>query len=485
MERMAANNQIFRSLTYNLNSLTKTFINTGALVSSDLLSAGLTLYLLHSLTKLSPETNHSSSILFVILSSIAVLLFFARGHYHKRVPFWDECKDTIKVLASIGLLQGTLSAFVAPGDLPAAYIFGWLVNIILFLSLRSTIKLILIRIGIWQLPTIIIGDGHNAVETARAISEEHLLGYDIIAFLSTNNPSRHFVDIAKKRIPVKPLGTQPEKFLRRLNSPHIIVALEKGGLNEIQHYFDRLSLKYSQISIVPALRGLPLFGTDLHHFFSHEVLMLNLKNNLSSVSSRVIKRFFDLTLTSILLLLFVPVFIAIGLCVRNTGKQVIYGHERIGRNGKPFKCYKFRSMVENSQEALQNLLDTDPKAREEWNKDFKLKNDPRVTRCGDFLRKTSLDELPQLWNVLKGEMSLVGPRPVIDEEVKRYGEKAVFYYKAKPGITGLWQVSGRNDIDYESRIDLDVWYVRNWSLWNDLIILIRTVSVVLNRNGAY
>lgn len=481
MESSQAHNVILSSRTFTLSSLTKALINSTALAASDLLASTLTLLVLVN----SVVDGKMSSIIYVILAGVAVLLFFSRGHYRKRIPFWDECKDTIKVLSGIGLLQGTLSLLFSQEAAASTHVLVWFGNIVLFLLFRYLTKTILLSAGTWQLPTVIIGDGANAIETARAIMDEKMLGYEIIAFLSTSGPVQRSTTVGGKQIPIKPLGQNPEKFLRRLNSPHIIVALEKGGLNEIQNYFDRLSLWYSQISVVPAIRGLPLFGTDLYQFFSHEVLMLNLRNNLSSATARVTKRSFDLIFASLLLLTLSPVFLIIGACVRRTGKQIIFGHERIGRGGKTFNCYKFRSMVENSKEVLEDLLANDPEARKEWFTDFKLKNDPRITRCGNFLRKTSLDELPQLWNVIKGEMSLVGPRPVIDEEVKRYGEKAVFYYKAKPGITGLWQVSGRNDIDYESRIDLDVWYVRNWSLWNDIIILIRTLVVVLKRDGAY
>ena len=139
----------------------------------------------------------------------------------------------------------------------------------------------------------------------------------------------------------------------------------------------------------------------------------------------------------------------------------------------------------NSQEVLQKLLDSDPAAREEWERDFKLKNDPRITPVGRFIRKTSLDELPQLFNVLKGQMSLVGPRPIISEELPRYDENVDYYLMAKPGMTGLWQVSGRNDVDYDTRVYFDSWYVKNWSLWNDIAILFKTVKVVLHRDGAY
>lgn len=142
-------------------------------------------------------------------------------------------------------------------------------------------------------------------------------------------------------------------------------------------------------------------------------------------------------------------------------------------------------MVLNSQEVLQQLLDSDPEARAEWERDFKLKNDPRITPVGLFIRKTSLDELPQLFNVLRGQMSLVGPRPIISEELVRYDENVDYYLMAKPGMTGLWQVSGRNDVDYDTRVYFDSWYVKNWSLWNDIAILFKTVKVVLHRDGAY
>lgn len=142
-------------------------------------------------------------------------------------------------------------------------------------------------------------------------------------------------------------------------------------------------------------------------------------------------------------------------------------------------------MVINSKEVLEHLLATDAQAKAEWDKDYKLKNDPRITSIGHFIRKTSLDELPQLWNVFKGEMSLVGPRPVVEDELNRYGENKEYYLMTNPGMTGLWQVSGRNDTDYATRVYLDAWYVKNWSLWYDIAILFKTINVVLKRDGAY
>jgi undecaprenyl-phosphate galactose phosphotransferase len=167
------------------------------------------------------------------------------------------------------------------------------------------------------------------------------------------------------------------------------------------------------------------------------------------------------------------------------GGPAFYGHERVGKKGKPFKCLKFRSMHIDSQRMLRDLLENDADARVEWERDFKLKDDPRVTSIGKFIRESSIDELPQLINVFRGEMSLVGPRPIITEELERYGDFQQFYLRVSPGITGLWQVSGRSDTSYDERVGLDVWYTQNWSIVYDIAILFKTVGVVFGKKGAY
>jgi len=185
------------------------------------------------------------------------------------------------------------------------------------------------------------------------------------------------------------------------------------------------------------------------------------------------------------LIMLAPALAIIALLVKRDGGPAFYGQPRIGQNGKTFKCWKFRSMVPNAGEVLKDLLANSPQARAEWERDFKLKNDPRVTKLGAILRKTSLDELPQLWNVLMGEMSLVGVRPVTQTELKNYGEKIADYYAMLPGMTGLWQVSGRNDVSYAERVELDSQYVRGWSFWGDIGIIFKTVDVMLRKRGAY
>jgi Undecaprenyl-phosphate galactose phosphotransferase WbaP len=202
-------------------------------------------------------------------------------------------------------------------------------------------------------------------------------------------------------------------------------------------------------------------------------------------TAAVLKRILDVVGAIVLGLVFAPLIVVIVFALRRGGGAVIYRHRRVGRGGQMFSCLKFRTMVPNAEQALRELLEDNPELQAEWVRDHKLRHDPRVTGIGRFLRRTSLDELPQLLNVLRGEMSLVGPRPVVREELLRYGRSVGTYLAAKPGITGLWQVTGRNDTDYRRRVVLDTYYVRNQTLLLDLYILLKTTAVVLGGSGAY
>lgn len=197
------------------------------------------------------------------------------------------------------------------------------------------------------------------------------------------------------------------------------------------------------------------------------------------------KRAFDVCAASAILVFALPAMFFIMVLMFSTDRgPVLFSHERIGQNGKRFRCLKFRSMVVNSQEALRRHLELFPLARAEWEATQKLRDDPRITRLGRFLRVTSLDELPQLINVIRGDMSLVGPRPIVQDEVVRYADEIEHYAAVRPGITGLWQVSGRSDVDYDQRVRLDTRYVREWSFFGDLVILLKTVKVVILRSGS-
>ena len=195
---------------------------------------------------------------------------------------------------------------------------------------------------------------------------------------------------------------------------------------------------------------------------------------------------FDFTVSIVLIPLVLPLIGILGLIIRlETPGPVIYAHERIGRKGRTFKCYKFRTMHRDAEEKLKEILDKNDAVRNEWESTWKLRDDPRITRVGRFLRKTSLDELPQVFNILKGEMSLVGPRPYLPRERVTIEESIEMICSARPGITGLWQVSGRSNTGYPYRIKLDSWYIMNWSLWLDIAIIFKTVRVVVKMEGAY
>jgi len=359
--------------------------------------------------------------------------------------------------------------------------FTWIGIFILIPVGRKLIKLLLNKLGMWKKKTIILGGGINAYDAYQALMSEKNLGYDIQYLYSINGQD---VPVDSN---IQVLTAEEEIYrLKDYRNIQYILAFDDNDSQQLEMWLKNLTKKKCRsISVIPTIRGVPLYGTDMAFIFSHEVLLLRVNNNLAKRSSRFVKRTFDIVVSSLLLIVLSPLFIYLSLQVKKDGGYAIYGHERVGRRGRLFKCLKFRSMVMNSQEVLQNLLENDPVARAEWDKDFKLRDDPRITPIGKFIRRTSLDELPQLFNVLKGEMSLVGPRPVIAEELLRYCDDADYYRMAKPGMTGLWQVSGRNDVDYEKRVYFDSWYVKNWSLWNDIVILFKTVSVVLKRDGAY
>ncbi len=201
-------------------------------------------------------------------------------------------------------------------------------------------------------------------------------------------------------------------------------------------------------------------------------------------AGRAAKSVFDMAVAFVILVLISPLLLIIAALVSLDGGVCIFGHRRVGKHGREFSCLKFRTMLVNGDEILAKTLAESPSAAAEWKANHKLRNDPRITRIGKFLRVTSLDELPQLLNVIRGDMSLVGPRPIVRAEVARYGRDINYYFKVKPGLTGLWQVSGRSNTSYRERIDFDVYYVKNWSLWRDILILFRTVEVILLRKGS-
>jgi undecaprenyl-phosphate galactose phosphotransferase len=417
-----------------------------------------------------------------ILSLLCVFWFWTRlRHYTYRKPFWFELKEVIRTLFIFAILDLALVAFSKWHFSRYIWMFSWGIMIVLVPLGRALTKKLLNKLGLWKKQTIIIGSGKNAFEAYAALQSEEVMGFDVVAFVCTETPCEdHYFGV--------PVINSEQALWDCVDTENtqFIVALEFEQ-HALRDWWLKNLAKHDcrSVSVIPTLRGVPLYGTDMSFIFSHEVMILRVNNNLAKRSSRFIKRAFDIFGSLAIMIMLSPILCILAILVSRDGGKPIYGHERVGHNGKRFKCLKFRSMVLNSKEVLEELLARDPEARAEWDKDFKLKCDPRITRVGAFIRKTSLDELPQLWNVFRGEMSLVGPRPIIEAELERYAGDVDYYLMAKPGMTGLWQVSGSNDIDYDTRVYFDSWYVKNWALWNDIVILFKTISVVLKRDGAY
>lgn len=430
-----------------------------------------------------PESEMPARILtHVMLAVLCVGWFWVRlRHYTYRKPFWFELKEILRTLLIFAILDLALIAFSKWQFSRYVWVLTWSLALLFLPLARALTKRLLNKYGMWQKHTIIIGSGKNACDAYAALQSEEVLGFSICAFFSTSTD-------CEKELLGKPVICDEQELWLQCDpeSTQFIVALEFEEHALRDEWLKKLAKHQCRsVSVIPTLRGVPLYGTDMSFIFSHEVMILRVSNNLAKRTSRFLKRSFDLIGSAAIITLLSPILIVLVYLVSKDGGNAIYGHERIGRDGHKFKCLKFRSMVTNSAEVLQQLLATDPEAQAEWDKDFKLKNDPRITRVGSFIRKTSLDELPQLFNVLKGEMSLVGPRPIIEKELERYAGDVDYYLMAKPGMTGLWQVSGRNDVDYDTRVYFDAWYVKNWSLWNDVAILFKTINVVLKRDGAY
>ena len=403
-------------------------------------------------------------------------------HYTYRKPFWFELKEILRTLLIFSVIELAVLAFSKLYSSRYLWISTWTIALLIVPLGRIFVKIYLIKLGLYLKNTIIIGGGRNAIDAYNALISEPYLGFKVKCFISYNKNPR----LEELGIPILNDVKQGIWELITKKSDQFIIALEESETEARDFWLRYLSKKhYRSVSVIPTVRGLPLYSTDMSFLFSYDVILLRMNNNLAKRTSRFFKRTMDIVLSFGLILILSPIFLILYLLIYIDGGKPIYKHPRIGRDGKLFNCFKFRSMVLDSEEILSELLKQDPECKSEWEKEFKLKNDPRVTKIGSFIRRTSLDELPQLFNVLIGQMSLVGPRPITEKELAFYENNVDYYLMAKPGITGLWQVSGRNDIDYETRVYFDSWYVKNWSLWNDIAILFKTIKVVFKRSGAY
>lgn len=415
------------------------------------------------------------------------IFFFAyEGLFTKRFSFWDEIKQLWKVIffSTVAVFSILFLGKMGEKYSRTVIVLTGLISIFILPAIRINVKRLFRSIGLLRSKVLIIGAGNRGKLVAKALKEEHNLGYKVVGFLD-DDPKKTGTLI--EGIKVHKGIDKAERYIGRSGINTVVIAIPGANRERLNETINRLQHKTESIFFIPDILGIAVLGTKLQHFFREQAFALEIQNNLSRPLNISIKWSFDFIIGSLLLLLLsLPIAVICLLIKFDSPGPAIFSQYRIGRKGKAFRCYKFRTMFKDAEEKLLELLNTNKDIRREWEHVWKIKDDPRITRFGRFLRRTSLDELPQLINVLKGEMSLVGPRPAIKEEIEKYyKDLAEVYFSVPPGITGLWQVSGRSTIGYDYRIALDSWYVRNWNLWLDIVILLKTVKVVLKREGAW
>ena len=492
---------MIKELFFKLKKLCSKLISFLALITFDLLAIGIAIifaYLARDI--ILPLLSHSLfgdkllTSTFFILWWYPLTFIFTLAYeklYYKRLPFWTEVEYIIKAatlafLITVGFIYiSGLSVEISR----VMVVIIWLISIFTIPVFRYIGKKSLLKLGVWSCPVIVIGNLETAEMLDGALKREETMGYRVIGLISTGDEDQVNISQAKKLTPFSNLGPikDAEKAITLSGIEDLIIADPSLRTQHLVELTNRFQPLVNNVIIVPDLFGISLNGIDMAYLFEEQAILLQIKNRLKSSLNKAVKRVFDVLFGMIFILLSLPIFLLATIAIKvDTKGSALFIQDRIGQGGKTFSALKFRTMYQDADHILEDYLASSSEARQEWEEYNKLRSyDPRVTKTGLFLRRFSLDELPQLFNVLKGEMSLVGPRPYMPREEEQIGIYARDIYVTKPGLTGLWQVSGRNDLSFYSRLKLDSWYVRNWSLWLDIVLLLKTFRVVTRTDGAY
>lgn len=423
-----------------------------------------------------PEMLHEMLILplvFVIISS-ACGLYPAFGINSVEELRRQTLATSLVFLSLIGLTFLTKSSLIYSRFL---FLSCWTMSLVILPLFRTVLRTFLPRFKNWGEPVVIIGAFETAVEIADYLQMNRSIGL---------RPAAIFVDLPGKTdkigIPSLPIKKLVGFCSRKKIESAIVIESMTDRLFDSLDIYDDL---FKRVVFVPhshhrdSLSGLTVMEYG-------ELVGFEKKHNLLDRRSQLIKRAIDLLVSSTGLVLLMPVFLVIAMIIwLDSPGRIFYRQTRIGKNNRKFSMVKFRTMQINADRVLHQYLDQNPSQMKEWEQYQKLKYDPRITRFGRILRRFSIDEFPQLWNVVKGEMSLVGPRPILSGQYERYGKPYSLYKKVNPGITGLWQISGRAATSFNRRVELDKEYVMNWSVWLDILILVKTLRVVVKQNGAF
>jgi len=386
---------------------------------------------------------------------LALFIFFTLGLYTRRNDFWEETRR---------LYRGTFFLFI----IVLAYVFlsktsehysRAMLVLILFNALwllplgRAAAKTLLFRVGIWQQPVLIVGNPEQVKYLESQMRLNRYLGY----------------------VPVN----------KRDKETIVFIATRGMAVEELERWIAIYKKHCRDVVLIPYLHNLSFANAEIIDLHIGQISMINLRNQLFRPRNIVLKKLAELVVVVLILPLFLPLYLLIALWIKSDSPgPVLFRQPRLGKDGKVFQCYKFRTMYEENDSLLRDYLAEHPEEVEYYERYHKYCNDPRITKAGYWLRRFSLDELPQLFNVLKGDMNLIGPRPYLLNEKEKLGDDMETILHVKPGITGFWQIKGRNELTFEERRELDIWYIQNWSLWLDFIIFVKTFEVLATRRGA-
>ena len=415
---------------------------------------------------------------------IYLILNLTKNMYSfKTILIWEELRKQIRVHTEylIVMLINDI-AFWGVKYIPVHLVVGMtftFFNILIIKFIRRQF------IGLLEKRLLIIGVGNTARELTKIIGENSFTMYNLRGYISANNllGVHQEVCIDKDKI----LGTyeEIEQVISDKRINEVIIAMPLADNNQMFEIINNLDGKVNKVKFVPELNGVYTFNSEIEDYDG--TMLISAQINYVRGLSRFLKRVMDIGIGIVGGLSLIPLTILVWIKTDNEERKhgLFFTQDRIGKDGKSIKIYKYRSMVTGADKILEEMMAKDEKIREEYEKNKKLKDDPRITKVGEFLRRTSLDEFPQFINVLKGEMSFVGPRPYLPREKKDMGEYYGKIIKSKPGITGMWQTHGRSETDFEERLELDEYYYRNWSLWLDIVIIIKTIKNVIGGKGAY
>jgi undecaprenyl-phosphate galactose phosphotransferase len=390
---------------------------------------------------------------FYPLMVIPILLFAYEGIYSYRYDFWHESRLILK-----GLIFSALLIFAYLAMTKSVVDYSRMVIGLLFVCMGFLIPLIkniskkmLYRWGVWQ-------------KKAKIYGNDPFLTSEIYG-----NPYLGYVKPKEKE--------EPET---------LFVNSKDADLETLKHVISSEIRRKEEVIFIPLMDDYDLTHSHIYDLSNTRTNLIVFQNRLKSRTRTAFKNVSDFMLSLAIFPLLIPVMLMIAYRIKrnNPNEKILFKQKRLGKEGRRFSCYKFQTMYENSDALLEAYLQEHPEEKAYYEVYHKYRNDPRITEVGQFLRRTSLDELPQIFNVFRGDMSFIGPRPYMLNEKEKIGEEIETVLSVKPGITGLWQVSGRSEVDFHSRVALDVWYIRNWNLWMDLVILLKTVKAVVIRQGA-